>query len=66
MHSTLSPPFLPMSRFIRRLQMESREQEMQETIVASERERVLREKQLEQEERLAKVCMCDVHTAECL
>jgi len=39
---------------------------MQETIVASEREKMLKEKQLEQEERLAKVCMCDVHKAECL
>ena len=43
-------------RHARRLQQEVREQEMQERIVASERERALREKQLEQEEMLAKVC----------
>lgn len=41
-------------RFIRRLQQESREQEMQEKIVAAERERVLKQKQMAQEERLAK------------
>ena len=41
-------------RFIRRLQQESREQEMQERIVAAERERVLKQKQMAQEERLAK------------
>ena len=42
-------------RFIRRLEQESRESEMEERLVTSERERVLREKQLQQEERLAKV-----------
>lgn len=41
-------------RFIRRLQQEGREQEMQEKIVAAERERVLKQKQMAQEERLAK------------
>ena len=41
-------------RFIRRLQQEAREQEMQERIVAAERERVLKQKQMAQEERLAK------------
>ena len=42
-------------RFIRRLQVESQERDMQEKIITSQREKELREKQLEQEERLAKV-----------
>ena len=42
-------------RFIQRLQLESQEQDMQEKIITSQREKELREKQLEQEERLAKV-----------
>lgn len=41
------------TRFIRRLQQEAHEQEMQERIIAAERERVLKQKQLAQEERLA-------------
>ena len=40
-------------RFIRRLQQEAHEQEMQERIIVAERERVLKQKQLAQEERLA-------------
>ena len=42
-------------RFIRQLQVESQERDMQEKIITSQREKELREKQLEQEERLAKV-----------
>ena len=42
-------------RFIRRLQVESQERDMEEKIITSQREKELREKQLEQEERLAKV-----------
>ena len=40
--------------FIRRLQQESREQEMEEKIVAAEKERTLKQKQMAQEEQLAK------------
>ena len=46
---------LVLFRFIRQLQVESQERDMQEKIITSQREKELREKQLEQEERLAKV-----------
>ena len=42
-------------RFVRQLQQERQEQDMQHKIVTSEKERVLREKQIQQEEKLAQV-----------
>ena len=44
-------------RFVRRLQEEKTERDMEERIVASEREQVLKQKQAQQEERLANVWM---------
>ena len=42
-------------RFVRQLQQEHQERDMQQKILTSEKERVLREKQIQQEEKLAQV-----------
>lgn len=48
-------------RFVRQLQQERQEQDFQQKIVTSEKERVLREKQIQQEEKLAQVRATSVH-----
>lgn len=42
-------------RYIRRIQQEAKEREFDERITRAEQERILKQKQLEQEEKLAKV-----------
>ena len=42
-------------RYIRRIQQEAKERELDERITRAEQERILKQKQLEQEENLAKV-----------
>ena len=41
--------------YIRRIQQEAKERELDERITRAEQERILKQKQLEQEEKLAKV-----------
>lgn len=45
-------------RFVRQLQQERQEHDTQQKILTSEKERVLREKQIQQEEKLAQVSDC--------
>jgi len=42
-------------RYVRRLQQEARERELDERLARAEQEKILRQKQLEQEEKLAMV-----------
>lgn len=42
-------------RYIKRIQLEAKERELDERITRTEQEKILKQKQLEQEEKLAKV-----------
>jgi len=44
-------------RYVRRIQQEARERELDERLARAEQEKILRQKQLEQEEKLAMVLL---------